>query len=593
MKKLQKTVSDLAWLWKPCFNYARGFCILYILLQLLTTPIKDYIYVYFPKQVVDMLGQGRSFYQVALYATVISAINYGIIILPLLTYSYFEKKKTGMRLALKRDIYLKARALDYQYIDHPEYYDKYTWAIDEYNKQAEASLDLLRQFLTLAASLGVLYTLIIKTAPWILALDFLQLFFHNRIFHYENKLGIEYQGALLPFRRRFDYFHRIFYQKDYAADLKSSALAPLILEKYDQGRDQYVDTVGKYSKKISFYGLLHETTFCLTEFIIILLLIHAIATGRIVEVGLYITMILAFYRADEKLVFMIQTFAQARGLALNSQKIQEFFAIESEIEKEIDPEALTAAPGPFSLDFSQVDFGYENSDFAISDLNLSVPAGAKIAIVGENGAGKSTLLKLILRLYDVSSGQVMINGIDIRQYDIQKLRQLMGVAFQNSNIYALSYAENLQLYGERTQADLEAITGSLDLDKVLDKNQADFTTEITREFSDSGIMLSGGEMQKMAIARIMGGGFGLLLLDEPSSALDPLSEYKLTKLLLGEANQTTTIIVSHRLSTVREADTILLMSDGKIKEKGSHDELMAMDGIYAEMFTKQSELYGK
>ena len=213
--------------------------------------------------------------------------------------------------------------------------------------------------------------------------------------------------------------------------------------------------------------------------------------------------------------------------------------------------------------------------------------------MGENGAGKSTLLKLILRLYDVSSGQVMINGIDIRQYDIQKLRQRMGVAFQNSNIYALSYAENLQLYGERTQADLESITGSLDLDKVLEKNQADFTTEITREFSDSGMMLSGGEMQKMAIARIMGGGFGLLLLDEPSSALDPLSEYKLTNLLLGEANQTTTIIVSHRLSTVREADTILLMSDGKIKEKGSHDELMSMDGIYAEMFTKQSELYGK
>jgi len=135
------------------------------------------------------------------------------------------------------------------------------------------------------------------------------------------------------------------------------------------------------------------------------------------------------------------------------------------------------------------------------------------------------------------------------------------------------------------------IVETLGLNKILEKNNADFSTELTREFNENGIMVSGGEVQKIGIARLMTGHFGLLLLDEPSSALDPLAEYEMSKLILDRSNQSTTIIVAHRLSTIRHADRIVLVDGGSIREMGTHDELIALKGKYYEMFTKQAENY--
>lgn len=584
-------VRNTVWLCRPYWKYGRMYSLLFILLGVAITPIADFIYVYFPKLVVDLLNQGKPFGQVALYAGVVLLISYALILAPIISDAYLQKKNKAIGLKIKRDIYEKALRIDYQYIDNPEYYDKYTWALDEYSDQAKAALNLVKRFFTLVASIGVLFALIASTAPWILLLDFVQLFLHAQIFKYENKVNIQYKADLVPVRRRLSYFHRIFYQKEYAADLKSSPLSKKIFGKYEIASQKDVEITETYSKKLSFYNFLHETTFCLTEFIIIIYLIHAISTGRIAEVGLYITMILAFYRIDEKLVFMLQTFSSAHELSLNSEKIQAFFAIEPKIEVEAKDGSLTSPKGPFSVEFKDAAFSYENSDFSVSGFNLSIKSGEKIAIVGENGAGKSTLVKLLLRLYDVSGGAILINGQPLPDYDIYALRKRIGVAFQTPNVYAMSYAENIALYSDLSREDLASITDHLGLTSILKKNQADFDSELTREFSEDGIMLSGGETQKIAIARIMKGDFGLLLLDEPSSALDPLSEYKMTELLLGEANKTTTILVSHRLSTVRSADKIVLVKNGKIAECGTHAQLMALEGSYCEMFTKQAEHY--
>ena len=210
--------------------------------------------------------------------------------------------------------------------------------------------------------------------------------------------------------------------------------------------------------------------------------------------------------------------------------------------------------------------------------------------MGENGAGKSTLVKLLLGLYDPTSGEILINGIPLRSYDITELRNTIGVAFQNTNIYALSLAENLRLYGEaeNLSADAEKKFG---IDAILRKNNASDDSIMTREFDENGIMVSGGEAQKIAIARLTMRKFGLLILDEPSSALDPIAEYELNRLLTQSTGDTTTVMVAHRLSSVRNMDKILVMSGGSLKEEGTHDELMALGGIYYDMFTKQAENY--
>jgi ATP-binding cassette subfamily B protein len=240
-----------------------------------------------------------------------------------------------------------------------------------------------------------------------------------------------------------------------------------------------------------------------------------------------------------------------------------------------------------------LNFKYENSGFGLKNINLKINSGEKIAVVGENGAGKSTLVKLLLRLYDVTDGDILINNISIKEYDIKSLRKRIGVAFQNPNVYALSFAENIELYNKTDENKLTEILEALGLNDILKKNNADFSVEVTKEFDENGIMLSGGEVQKIGLARLMTGNFGLLLLDEPSSALDPLAEYEMNKIILSHSNLSTTVMVAHRLSTIRDADRIILIEEGNIKEIGTHDELMKMNGRYCEMFTKQAENYTK
>jgi len=203
--------------------------------------------------------------------------------------------------------------------------------------------------------------------------------------------------------------------------------------------------------------------------------------------------------------------------------------------------------------------------------------------VGENGAGKSTLAKLLLRLYDPDEGDILYNERPIGDYDVHRLRRKIGVAFQDPQVYAFTVRENMTLYNRADDDTLRDVLRRAGLDLNLD-------SQVTREFDREGAVLSGGQAQKLGLTRLLHGQFGLLLLDEPSSALDPLAEYQMTRLIFRQT-EVTTIMVAHRLSTVRNADRIYLVDAGRIAECGTHGELMALGGKYAEMFNRQAEEY--
>ena len=198
------------------------------------------------------------------------------------------------------------------------------------------------------------------------------------------------------------------------------------------------------------------------------------------------------------------------------------------------------------------------------------------------------MAKLLLRLYDIDSGAILYNGKPIGEWDVHELRKRLGIAFQDANLYALTLRENLQYYNPEASDErrMKALK-TVGLDRLDDLDKT-----VSREFLEDGIMLSGGETQKLALARLLMDDFGLMILDEPSSALDPLAEYKMTKLMFDVSN-TTTIMIAHRLSTIRDADRIYLISGGEVAEQGTHEELMALNGKYAEMFRAQAENYTK
>jgi ATP-binding cassette subfamily B protein len=196
-----------------------------------------------------------------------------------------------------------------------------------------------------------------------------------------------------------------------------------------------------------------------------------------------------------------------------------------------------------------------------------------------------------LRLYDVLAGKILINGTNIKNYDIHALRLHIAIAFQDVRVLAMSLRDNLTVYREASDEKIMEVIQKLGLDGILSKANGDWNRMISREFAEHGIVLSGGEAQRIVLARLFLGEFGLLILDEPSSALDPTAEYQLMQTILDASNTATTIMVAHRLSTVRNFDQIYHMENGKIIESGTHEELMTARGKYFEMFSRQAENY--
>jgi ATP-binding cassette subfamily B protein len=240
-----------------------------------------------------------------------------------------------------------------------------------------------------------------------------------------------------------------------------------------------------------------------------------------------------------------------------------------------------------------VHFAYKDDEI-LKGVSLKIHRGDKIALVGYNGAGKTTLVKLLMRLYDPTDGEILYNGINIKEYDLDAYRACIGAVFQDYKIFASTIAENVLADvddGTKRETVLTALQKSA-FEEKLSTFEKGIDTELTREFYKDGTNLSGGEEQKIAIARVFAQPYELLIMDEPSSALDPISEYKLNHSIAESAADKTVIFISHRLSTTRHADRIYMFESGQVIESGTHDELVAnTNGKYYGIWHAQAQYY--
>lgn len=250
---------------------------------------------------------------------------------------------------------------------------------------------------------------------------------------------------------------------------------------------------------------------------------------------------------------------------------------------------------PPTIEFRKVSFGYPGSDNKpiFSNLNLKINEGEHIALVGENGSGKSTLIKLLLRFYKVDSGEILINGTDINDININSLYSILATLFQSFNHYPLSIAENIAIGRSGNKLDksnLELSAKFSSVDNVVKKSKHGWDTVLDASFK-KGIEPSGGEWQRVALARAFYRNAEMIILDEPTSAIDAKAEYDIFNNIFDHYKEKTALIVSHRFSTVRRANKIIVLEKGKIIEQGSHTELIKKQGLYHELFTKQAEGY--
>ncbi|MDR1689294.1 MAG: ABC transporter ATP-binding protein/permease [Clostridiales bacterium] len=249
-----------------------------------------------------------------------------------------------------------------------------------------------------------------------------------------------------------------------------------------------------------------------------------------------------------------------------------------------------------NLEVKNVTFSYPSvpEDTVLRDVSLKIERGKKLAIVGYNGSGKSTFTKLLLYLYKENAGEILCDDRSYDSYNTESLRGIFSVVFQDFQIFAISIAENILLREVNGAEDEKTVWDALKFSGLLDKVKSlenGIHSVITKEFDEDGVFLSGGESQKLAIARAYARNSSVLIFDEPSSSLDPLAEHEIFSRLLALGKDKTVIYISHRLSSVVDADEIVLFDSGEIAEKGTHAQLMNLGGKYFEMFNLQAEKY--
>ena len=580
---------------KTYWKHDKLFMILSILYSIIAVPISSLVTVLLTQNVTDAVASGYSFEHVIMIIVRYLAVLIGTLIIGNVYETYGEIARTRIKQKINLEIYQKAYKTDYQHFDNPHFYNNYTWAINEFAQKAEDAAGIFVNIFQSLAIAATMFTLIIILGPWIVVMTVAMLIITTFIEIRRNKLYIKRQEEIVPKDRRLDYAQRISYQREYAADVKSTSLRKFIVEMYNNSSNEKVGIYKKYVRP-TLSWMLSQNLMALiyNAGIMIYISFSIIVTGTIVGVGKFAGLTAANIQLYNALSGFFNLISQVNNIGLYVEHVKPFFNAESVIETNTshDGQPLkTASDGAFSLELKDVSFGYQNSNFALSNVNLRISAGEHIAIVGENGAGKTTLFKLLLRLYDVNEGQVLYNGSPISSYDIHSLRNKIGVAFQNPNLYAFPLTNNLKLYGNVEDSKLSEIITSINMRSFLEKSGANMFSEVTKEFSEDGIIMSEGEAQKVALSRVLVKDFGLLLLDEPSSSLDPIAEHELMQHVYDRARSTTSILIAHRLSTVRNADRIYVMDNGRIAEVGNHGELMAMEGKYFEMFTKQAENY--
>jgi len=510
------------------------------------------------KYVFNMLTSEVKYKALITNIIIIFIVNIIILIINIFIEQFYIAKNKRIIVGHFQKLLLdKSVKFELECFERMEYYDEFKKSKDQVEKRVEDIQETLSNFILSIFGIGAFISLIITMEPIIIIFSFASVLLSLLLNKKAISMQYKFYEKITPLERKVDYFLKISTDREYAKDVRMhSGFVHLIKMKFNYNLSSIIKIIKNFSKKYS----------C----------------------------VLVFQNLIVQSVNLVTVLYIVRKVFLKLISIGDFIALAGSNQQLI--EHISTLFNNLEIKLEDVSYMYpETNVYAIENLTMKIKQGEKVAIVGENGAGKSTLIKLLCRLYDPTSGSLYFQNELYKDLKVDIIRDNMSVLFQDFKMYSLPIIDNI-LMNELTKKedDFENVKEVLQRLKILrriENSDNGIFTEISREFSNNGTLFSGGEEQRIAMARIFSQDKKIYIFDEPLSKIDPLSENEIFDLLMEKCSDKTLILISHHLSNLYKMDTIYFLENGKIKEKGSHEQLMAKKGSYYNMYMRQTERY--
>ena len=595
MKKFKKLLADNLWLFKICYKAAPAYMVCYIIEAIRNEVVVFLEFTLALNFVLECAEFGKPFETAAIFlVSLLAFVMLGLLFNAYLFQKLQQKAQPKIKQAIKQMMFNKAKEIDLECYDNPEFYNDYVLSVSEVDNQIGRIFTLITNLCTGLVSIVLSGAFFIGNDP--VSFIFIAISFAASLWSGKalNKLNFKIRNEKNPHERKLGYVNRVFYLNDYAKEVRlNTEVSDELLKDFDETNDEVLAIDKKNAGKR--FGLQLLKDYICNNFLIdvvyMVYLVYCAAVLHRISYSNVAVMRGTANRMKNRMRQFSDVYPKMQEISMYVQKMKNFLDIEPKI---VSTDKKPLPEKPTEIELCNVSFGYNEKDgYILNNVSMKLDPYSKIAIVGYNGAGKTTLIKLIMRLYDPNDGEILLDGVNIKEYDVEEYRRKIGTVFQDFKIFAATVKENVLLdFAENGKDEdvLNAIGKSGFAERIQTLSDG-LSTNLTTEFEENGVNLSGGEGQKLAVARVFYKDANLIILDEPSSALDPIAEYHLNHSMLTAAENKSVVFISHRLSTTRIADRIYMLEKGRIIEEGSHAELLSRKGKYAEMWRVQAGQY--